>query len=255
MAVKRSPASVATSTIIHALIFLLIGFLVAKKILKLSAPPAKVQTVDLGNPPIAPMAAKQMGGGGGNHDITPATKGKLPPPQKIPVPLMHPIIEQPKLPEPPSLELQKNLKLPSMNMPNIGDPNGLKVAGPGSYGNGGGGGIGGGSGNGLGPGSGGGTGGGVYQVGGGVSAPVPISTPEAEFSDEARKAKYQGAVEVTFIVDVNGRVQNPHVVRDPGMGLGEKALEAVRQWTFHPAKLQGKPVPVRVQGEVTFTIY
>ncbi len=254
MKVKRSPASTATAIVIHVLLILLIGFLLAKKVLHLAAP-VKVQTVDISTPPIAPLAAKAMGGGGGNHDTTPVTQGKIPPPQKIPVPVMKPIIEQPKIPVPPSLELQKDLKLPNVAMPNLGDPNAMKVAGPGSLGSGGGGGIGQGNGGGLGNGSGGNTGGGVYSVGGGVSLPVPIYTPEAEFSDEARRAKYQGAVDVNVIVDANGNVQNPHVVRDPGMGLAQKALDAVKTYRFKPAMKDGKPVAVRLTVEVGFTIY
>ncbi len=59
--------------------------------------------------------------------------------------------------------------------------------------------------------------------------PQPLFTPEAEFSDEARRAKYQGEVMISLIVDAQGNPQNPHVVRPLGMGLDEKALEAVRQ--------------------------
>ena len=66
----------------------------------------------------------------------------------------------------------------------------------------------------------------VYRIGGGVSAPVPIFTPEAEFSDEARRAKYQGVCLISLIVDAQGNPQNPRVVRPLGMGLDEKELEA-----------------------------
>ncbi|MDR3735654.1 MAG: energy transducer TonB [Acidobacteriaceae bacterium] len=257
MKVKRSPASVATAFAVHALLILLIGFLLAKKILKLAAPPPKVATmVDL-NTPIAPPGAKTMGGGGGNNDATPATQGKLPPPVKNPmVPVQHLTIENPKIPAPMSLVMPDNLKLPSNpNLPNFGDPNGPKVSGPGSLGNGGGGGIGNGSGGGLGNGSGGGFGGGVYQVGGGVSAPVLIYSPEAEFTDEARRAKYQGEVDVEVIVGADGLVKNARVLRDPGMGLGQSARTTVMTYRFKPAMNAGKPVPVKVTVNVSFTIY
>jgi len=248
MKVKRSPASTATSVVVHALLFLLIGFLLAKKILKLAAPPAKVATVDIANLPITPPGAKPMGGGGGNHDATP--------PVKIPmVPMMHPIIEQPKLAAPMSVVMPDNVKLPNLNVPNFGDPNGPRVAGPGSLGNGGGGGIGGGSGGGVGPGSGGGYGGGVYQVGNGVSAPVLVYGPEAEFTDEARRAKYQADVDVDVVVGADGLVKSAHVLRDPGMGLGQSALTTVKTYKFKPAMLGGKPVAVRVTVNVGFTIY
>jgi periplasmic protein TonB len=127
--------------------------------------------------------------------------------------------------------------------------------GGGGMGSGYGGGLGSGNGNGFGPGTGGNTGGGVYRIGGGVSAPVPIFTPEAEFSDEARRAKYQGVVLISLIVDAQGNPQNPRVVRPLGMGLDEKALEAVRKYKFKPAMKEGKPVPVMMSIEVNFRLY
>ena len=70
--------------------------------------------------------------------------------------------------------------------------------------------------------------------------------PDPEFSDEARRAKYQGVCVVSLIVDAQGNPQRVQVVRHLGMGLDEKAVEAVRQYKFKPATLQGKPVPVEV---------
>ena len=252
MKVKRSPASTATAIVVHALLLLLIGYLLYKVKVKF-APPVKVQTVDLNIPPIAASAPKAMGGGGGNHDIAPATKGLPPPPQKIQVQLMHPIIDHPKIAIAPSLDIQP-MKMATSPI-NIGDINGPKVSGPSSFGPNGGNGLGPGHDNGLGPGQDAGYGGGAYTVGGGVSAPIALYTPEAEFSEEARRNKYQGNVDVNCIVDANGNVQLPHVVRDPGMGLAEKALEAVRTYRFKPGMLNGKPVAVRITVEVGFTIY
>jgi TonB family protein len=119
------------------------------------------------------------------------------------------------------------------------------------------GGLGSGNGNGFGPGTGGNVGGGVYQVGNGVSPPRAIFQPEAEFSDEARRAKYEGTVVVTLIVDANGNPQNVHVTRTLGMGLDEKAVEAVQKYKFKPAVEQksGKAVPVMVSVEVRFRLY
>lgn len=97
--------------------------------------------------------------------------------------------------------------------------------------------------------------GGVYRIGGGVSAPVPIFSPEAEFSDEARRAKYQGVCLVSLIVDAQGNPQNPRVVRGLGRGLDEKALEAVRKYKFKPAMKGNTPVPVMMSIEVNFKLY
>jgi protein TonB len=155
------------------------------------------------------------------------------------------------------------IKLPdNPNMPNIGIPQSTQVAlasqgsGSGSgFGTGSGGGIGSGNGNGLGPGEGGGYGGGAMHPGGGVSAPVLIYDPDPEFSDEARRAKYQGICLVGLIVDAQGNPQQVHVVRPLGMGLDEKAIEAVRQYKFKPAMFKGKAVPVEINIEVNFRIY
>ena len=116
--------------------------------------------------------------------------------------------------------------------------------------------MGSGNGNGYGPGSGGNIGGGLYRVGGGVSVPVVLNDVQAEFSDEARRAKYQGVCIVSIIVDTHGNPQNPRVVRPLGMGLDEKALEAVMKYKFKPAMKDGKtPVPVMVNVEINFRLY
>jgi TonB family protein len=115
----------------------------------------------------------------------------------------------------------------------------------------------GGAGMGFGQGNGyGGNTGGLYQVGGRVSAPVAIFQPNAEFSDEARRAKYQGVCIVALIVDTQGNPQNVHVTRSLGMGLDEKAIEAVQQYKFRPALLDGRtPVPVAITIQIDFRLY
>jgi TonB family protein len=117
-----------------------------------------------------------------------------------------------------------------------------------------GGGAGNGSGDGFGYGSGGGSGGGVYRAGGDVSSPILISKVEPEYSEEARRAKYSGAVLLSVIIDEQGVPQDIRVVRPLGLGLDEKAIEAVRHWRFRPGVHNGKPVRVRASIEVTFRL-
>ena len=191
----------------------------------------------------APKADTKAGGGGGGGDrsIVEANKGKLPEKVKDPITPPQPqTIEKPMLPEPAAINVQKDIQLPdNMNMPMIGMHESANVtlasAGTGNgagMGTGSGGGMGPGSGNGYGPGYGGNAGGGLYQIGGRVSAPVLIHSVEAEFSDEARRAKYQGVCLISLIVDAQGNPQNIRVVRALGMGLDEKAIEAIRQYKF-----------------------
>ncbi len=96
----------------------------------------------------------------------------------------------------------------------------------------------------------------IYKIGGHISAPVLIHRVTADYSDEARRAKYQGVCLVRLIVDKNGEPQNVHVVRALGMGLDEKAIEAVKQYRFKPAMNDGKtPVPAMITIEVDFRLY
>jgi periplasmic protein TonB len=220
--------------------------------------------VDIGQPPLSTPSRDLAGGGGGggSHDLLPAPKGKLPRIAQQPiVPPMLAVNEQPKLAQEPAIVMPKDLKLPDNNMPNLGDPRsnvvGLAANGSGDLGGmgtGSRGGIGSGDGNGYGPGKGGGYGGNVYQVGGGVSPPELVFAPDPEFSDEARRAKFQGTCVVSVVVDAKGNIQHAHIIGHLGMGLDEKALEAVKQYRFIPAKLAGKPVPVEIVVEVIFRI-
>jgi len=88
--------------------------------------------------------------------------------------------------------------------------------------------------------------------GGGVSAPVATYKPEPEYSEEARKAKYQGEVWLSVVVDEKGVPQQIKVTRKLGLGLDEKAIEAVSKWRFKPGMKDGKPVAVQATIAVSF---
>jgi TonB family protein len=266
MAVKANPWAVGTASFINLAILALVIWLGITFIRPVVKPAVTLTNVDVSDILKAPKMATPAGGGGGggSHDIVDPMKGKLPPRMKDPItPPMVPILEKPKLAFTPAINVQKDITLPdNPEMVNFGVKNSANVqlasngsGGGAGMGTGYGGGIGSGNGNGYGPGTGGNTGGGVYHIGGGVSAPIPIFTPEAEFSDEARRAKYQGVCLISLIVDAQGNPQNPRVVRPLGMGLDEKALEAVRKYKFKPAMKGGTPVPVMMSIEVNFRLY
>jgi TonB family protein len=265
MAVKPNPWAIGISTTVNLTILCIILFFVGRKVIETVKPSLLATNIDVGDYN-APKSATKAGGGGGGGDrsLIEANKGKLP--QKSPDPITPPqpqIIDHPKLPEPAAINVQKDIQLPDNDMPMIGLHNSSNVqlasAGGGNgagMGTGSGGGLGSGYGNGYGPGYGGNTGGGVYQVGGRISAPVPIFQPEAEFSDEARRAKYQGICVIALIVDAQGNPQSVHVVRTLGMGLDEKAMDAVRRYKFKPALKDGKtPVAAMITVEVDFHLY
>jgi TonB family protein len=222
--------------------------------------------IDVGEFKAAKAATKAGGGGGGgDHSIVDPSKGKLPKFEKNPpLPPQVQALDHPKLAMEAAINVQKNMVLPdNPNMLNIGVKNSVNVklasngqGGGGGMGTGYGGGIGSGTGNGYGPGHGGNAGGGLYRIGGSISTPVVTYQPEAEFSDEARRAKYQGIVIVSIIVDAQGHPQNARVVRALGMGLDEKALEAVMKYKFKPAMKDGRtPVPVSLNVEINFRLY
>jgi len=98
-------------------------------------------------------------------------------------------------------------------------------------------------------------GGGVFRPGAGVSPPRVIYQTDPEFSEEARKAKYQGTCVLGLIVDSSGRPTNIHVVSSLGMGLDEKAIESVRNWKFEPGQKDGHNVAVEIAVEVDFHLY
>jgi periplasmic protein TonB len=204
----------------------------------------------------------QGGGGGGDRSPLPAPKGKLPKQslRQFTPPVVVPQNVNPKLTMDPSIIAPPDVPIPNVNLPNYGDPLaklGLPSNGPGSgagIGSGSGGGVGPGKGGGLGLGEGGGFGGGVFKVGGGVTAPTLLYKVEPEYSEEARKAKFQGTVVLYVEVDPSGKAVNPRVIRSLGLGLDEKAIEAVRKWKFKPGYKNGKPVTVAATIEVNFRL-
>jgi len=263
---RRSPASLAFAVAAHAMVLVFIFFLAIQTRVRTKAISTQNATIDI-KPwlPVAPRARDTMGGGGGggDHDLVDVSKGKLP--QLAQRQIIPPQIirnDNPKLAVEPTIVMPTNIQLPNTRMPDLGLPTSSQVqiasngAGSGAgMGSGHNGGLGSGDGGGYGPGTGGGTGDGIYHVGGGVSAPLVLSAVDPEYSDEARRAKFTGIVVVALVVDPSGMPQHVHVIRHLGMGLDEKAIEAVRLYRFKPAEYQGKPVPVEVNIEVNFQIY
>ncbi len=251
---KRSGAA---SLLIH------VG-VIALLLLIFQAPAVKKKIIDLGKvvyipdykPKLPPAAQKAGGGGGGGQKVpTPVNRGVAPKfAPKVFVPPAEAKV-QPKLPVVPTI----TAPAPVIQAENYGDPMSKLdplSGGPGAHGLGAGtgGGLGPGNGDGYGPGSGGGMGNGVYRIGGDVSAPILVNKVEPEYSEEARKAKYSGTVLLSIVVDANGLPRDIHVIRPLGLGLDEKAIEAVMKWRFRPGMKGGRPVATQAQVEVNFRL-
>jgi periplasmic protein TonB len=205
--------------------------------------------------------APHGGGGGGDHSAMQASRGTPPKfsDQQLAPPAIVVRSESPKLQASPTVLGPPDLKLPQSNQ--IGDllsPSVMPSNGSGSRGGIGdssGTGVGTGIGGGVGPGYRAGYGDGIYTLGKGVTAPHALYDPDPEYSDEARRAKYQGNVILSVIVDATGHVRDIRVARSVGMGLDEKAIEAVQKWKFAPGMKDGRPVAVQVSVEVNFRLY
>jgi protein TonB len=258
------------STVVHIIGVLLIigGTLLGRRVVQgITKPPEVVTLIAPDDIPPLPPSKTQAGGGGGGGDSDKfqASKGRLPKlaMEQITPPMVVVRNPNPKLAVEPTIVIPPEVHLAMNNMPNLGDPMSRLPSGPPSngtgsgsgIGSGNGGGVGSGEGPGFGPGHGGGTGGGAFKVGGGVSAPKAIYAPDPEYSEEARKAKYQGTCVLWLVVGPDGRARDIRVARTLGLGLDEKAMEAVKTWKFEPAMKDGKPVAVQINVEVTFRLY
>ncbi len=256
------------STGVHVLIAAVIvtGTLIGRHVVN-AAPQQKVTVtlIDPGDMPVLKPSPTRSGGGGGggDRDVLQASKGRLPKfsMEQITPPAAVIRNDHPKLAVEPTIVIPPQVQIASNNMPNIGDPlshatlpsNGTGAGG--GIGEGEGGGVGRGKGPGFGPGEGGGTGGGIFHVGGGVSPPRVVYQPEIEFSEEARKAKYQGTCVLALVVDSSGRPVNIRISQSLGMGLDEKAIEAAKKYRFEPGMKDGHPVAVEIALEVDFRLY
>jgi periplasmic protein TonB len=254
MATHRSP--LAASLAIHIGVVIALFTIVSVPIRRVSLNKRAFTHIDLSSyhrPLKAPA-----GGGGGTGSLLPVSKGQLP--KQSPRPFTPPMIlvtaKEPLLLIEPALLTAP--EMPAANLPQWGDPfsNNLEYSNGrgtrGGMGDGDNGGVGDGAGPRNGPGPGGPGGDGSTTVHGAFTAPKVIYQVDPEFSEEARRAKHYGTVILVVDVDPMGRAVNVRVARSLGLGLDEKAVEAVSRWRFRPALRNGKSVTVSATIEVNF---
>jgi TonB family protein len=215
------------------------------------------------------------GGGGGARMKAPAPKAMQKGPARVssPVPKSAPaptpVEAAVKPPEPPKVLASESLppilapvvSVPADDRSRVGVMEAATTEadsrGPGTGGGAGSGsgtGLGEGDGPGIGPGSGGGTGGGTYRPGSGVEPPTILHEVKPTYSEAARARGVTGEVVLEIVVLRNGLVGQVRVVQGLGSGLDERAIEAVRQWRFAPARRLGQPVDVQVEVAVEFRL-
>lgn len=260
-ALPADPRSFALSFLSHAAVVVLIasGIWVGPHLI----PKTNTVTSELNYLPM-PLGddAPHGGGSGGDRRTIQASRGT--PPKFSEQQLVPPAIvvrnPSPKLQVDPTVLGPPQIKLPQSDR--IGDLMSHNVVipsnGTGSrsgMGSNSGTGIGDGGDGGVGPGSRGGFGGETFRPGNGVSAPRAIYDPDPEYSDEARRAKYQGTVVLALVVDASGHARDIRIARSLGMGLDDKAIAAVEKWRFAPGMKDGHAVATQVNVEVNFRLY
>jgi periplasmic protein TonB len=217
------------------------------------------------------------GGGGGKQEQLPASSGRMPETTRVQMVAPDPDDPKPLVPVEDLLSQAASVQMPidipqDQSLP-IGDvtapPRDYRSSGPGfggGIGTGRGTGVGPGSGPGVGPGSGGGMGGGSgggigsgtgpYVAGNGVKPPVAIYQPLPAYTEDARKARAEGIVLIQAVIRRDGSVDSFKVIRGLGYGLDESAINTIAtKWRFKPGTLNGVPVDVQANIEVSFRLY
>ncbi len=85
--------------------------------------------------------------------------------------------------------------------------------------------------------------------------PKLLASPDPQYSEPARRAKYQGTSVLWLVIDREGNSRDIRIARPTGFGLDEQAIAAVKQWHFQPAMKDGQPVDVQINIEVNFRLY
>jgi len=255
------PRSLLLSFVSHAALVALIvsGIWVGQRtMLKPNSPPSELTYVAL---PIG-ETVPHGGGSGGDQSPTRASRGTPPKfrDQQLAPPLIVVRNRTARLQAdstvlgPPDLKLPQSNQLGELLSPNLTMPSNGSGS-EGGIGSNRGTGVGTGIGAGVGTGWGGGCCAGTYTPGHGVSPPRALYDPEPDYSEEARKIKLQGSVVLSLVVDATGHPRKVKIARSLGMGLDEKAVEAVEKWRFVPGLKDGYPVATRVEVEVNFHLY
>ncbi len=272
----RSAYPLVVSTSLHGAVAAAVLFIAS-----LTFTSADVRTEPLDDPEpvrlvfLVSPGAGGGGGGGGLREKAPVPrverKGAMTISSPLPARRLPPPVEPaPRIVEPPPAPIEAKT-LPPVMAPVVTSPadardlEGIAAdveqpvpsQGPGAGGGAGTGtgtGVGEGDGSGIGAGSGGGTGGGPYRPGSGVEPPRLLREVQADYSEAARRANLEGEVVLEIVVRSNGTVADVRVLSGLGLGLNERAIDAVRQWRFAPARMKGTPVDVVVEVAVEFRL-
>src|SRR5579864_6397761 len=242
----RKPAA-AISLAMHVLVAILLFTITFPKAIPTLIPEA----VHIFLPTPARVVKKDSGGGGQRQPL-PARRGHIPPPATAKI-FVPPMVVKPAAPKLVVIEAMADTPQMNLAVPEIGSPFGSSgivsggLGGPVGIGDHGCCGVGDKDGSRVG------------RPGGDGSSglkltrdPEVIYKEEPEYSDEARKARFQGTVLLAIEVDTKGRAVNIRVIRGLGLGLDQKAMESVSHWKFRPALIGDRPVVAPATVAVSF---
>ncbi len=91
------------------------------------------------------------------------------------------------------------------------------------------------------------------RVGGDLPPPRKVLNVPPRYPADALAARISGLVIIRAVIDASGAVTDARVVSGVPL-LDDAALEAVRQWRYEPARLNGEPVPVVMTVTVNFSL-
>jgi periplasmic protein TonB len=268
---------VAVSSTVHAAVAACLIFISSVGFPQASASELQLEKTEMRFVFLAKPGPGGGGGGGGLFQRTPPPRAERKGTRALDSPLpvrqepkpVEPVAKPPEPPPPPDVKPEP---LPPVVAPvapvaaNDKDRAGIidtpappqsDTHGPGAGGGAGTGtgtGLGSGDGSGIGPGSGGGVGGGPYHPGSGITPPQVVREVKADYTEDARRRGVEGEVLLEIVVRRDGSVGDVRLVNGLPDGLNDRAMAAVRQWRFSPARRLGQAVDVIVEVAVQFKL-
>jgi TonB family protein len=94
----------------------------------------------------------------------------------------------------------------------------------------------------------------VFKQGPGITLPKKLQGGNPSYTENARAAAIQGTVVLDCVVLDTGTVGDVRVSKSLDRELDAEAIRTLRQWRFTPGEREGRPVPVQVSVEMTFSL-
>jgi protein TonB len=87
-----------------------------------------------------------------------------------------------------------------------------------------------------------------------MKPPVVAHKTEPAYTEDARKAKVEGAVTLRADIGADGKPHDIRVIKRLGYGLDDQAVKCLSEWRYRPGTANGAPVTVPATIEILFTV-